>query len=46
MQVDPIKPTLKVEIAWNRPIPLYESTNSVVYDSRTEMTVTLRALRQ
>jgi hypothetical protein len=30
----------------NRPIPLYESTNSVVYNSRTEMAVTLRALRQ
>jgi len=34
------------ERSCNRPIPLYESTNSVVYNSRTEMTVTLRALRQ
>jgi len=30
----------------NRPIPLSESTTSLVYDSRAEMTVTLRALRQ
>jgi len=29
----------------NRPIPLYESTTSLVYNSRTEMTFTLRALR-
>ena len=28
------------------PIPLYQSTTSLVYNSRMEMTVTLRALRQ
>ena len=36
----------RAEQSKNRPIPLYQSTISLVYNSRTEMTVTLRALRQ
>ena len=30
----------------NRPIALYESTTSLVYNSRTEMSITLRAVRR